>query len=85
MIGETKFFGVESVSGLGELGRPKSFIRRKMDEIEVGEGFDVIDDKDILKKKRKAQTIANNLNPHGKRFSIRWIEAGKTFRVIRTK
>jgi hypothetical protein len=85
MLGETKFFGVESVSGDGAPGRPASPLRKRMDTLNVGEGFEVNPEADWLREKQRAQTIANNLNPKGKSFSIRWIEKGKSFRVIRTK
>jgi hypothetical protein len=85
MLGETKFFGAESVSGDGAPGRPASPLRKRMDTLNVGEGFEVNPESDWMREKQRAQTIANNLNPKGKSFSIRWIEAGKTFCVIRTK
>jgi hypothetical protein len=81
-IGETVWFGnLESAMGV------KSELRKRMEALSVGEGFDVTSETSVstFKEKRKAQAIANNLNPKGIRFSVRWLPEKKTFRVIRTR
>jgi hypothetical protein len=55
-----------------------------MEALEVMEGFDVSGD-EIEKQKRRALVVGRALNPAGKYFSVRWIETGKSFRVIRTR
>jgi hypothetical protein len=79
-IGETVWFGnLESAMGV------KSELRKRMEALSVGEGFDVTSETSVSTEKRKAQAIANNLNPKGIRLSVRWMPDKKSFRVIRTR
>jgi hypothetical protein len=76
-ISETMSFG-------GTPSPKKTDIRTRMEALAVMEGLEVSGD-EIEKQKRRALVAGRALNPAGKYFSVRWIEAGKTFRVIRTK
>jgi hypothetical protein len=62
----------------------KTEIRKRMEELNMLEGFDVSGE-EIEKQKRRALVVGRALNPSGMYFSVRWVEEGKSFRVIRTR
>ena len=77
--------GISETMSFGQTPSPKKTdIRKRMEALGVMEGFDVSGD-EIEKQKRRALVVGRALNPAGKYFSVRWLEVGKSFRVIRTK
>jgi len=84
MIEETGLIKQSELAALARKTNQPSILRQRMDSLAVGHGLIIKNEADMLKEKRRAQSVANNLNPLGKRFSIRWGNDAKTeFRIVR--